>query len=126
MTGQKHILTNFKEKYGGTVIFGNDQFSLIPGYGDHVKNNVAIKKVSYIEGLGNNLFGIEKFCNKNLEVNFKAKRCSVRTEDGKELLVGKRKSNLYTINLSYLKPDNVVCLLSKASTQQGILWHRKL
>ncbi|KAI3692806.1 hypothetical protein L6452_32629 [Arctium lappa] len=35
-----------------------------------------------------------------------AKRCSVRTEDGKELLVGTRKSNLYTINLSIVQTDN--------------------
>ncbi|KAI3770337.1 hypothetical protein L6452_01465 [Arctium lappa] len=86
MTGQKEILSNFKDKYCGTVRFGNDQFSPIMGYGDVQQNNVTIKKVSYVEGLRHNLFSIGQFCDKDLEVNFKAKRCSVRNEEGEELL----------------------------------------
>ncbi|KAI3677810.1 hypothetical protein L6452_37080 [Arctium lappa] len=66
------------------------------------------------------------FCNKGLEVNFKAKSCSVRTEDGKELLVGTRNSNLYTINLSKVQTDSEVCLLIKASILQSWIWHRRL
>ncbi|KAI3770014.1 hypothetical protein L6452_01133 [Arctium lappa] len=96
MTGQKSMLSNFTDKYCGTVRFVNDQFSPIMGYGDVVHDNITIKKVSYIEGLGHNLFSIGKFCDKDLEVNFKAKTCSVRTDEGKELLVGTRKLNLYT------------------------------
>ncbi|KAI3715155.1 hypothetical protein L6452_22125 [Arctium lappa] len=126
MTGQKDILSNYTEKYCWNVRFGNDQFSPILGYGDVIQDNVTIKRVSYVEGLGHNLFSIGQFCDKELEVNFKAKRCSVRTEDGKELLVGTRKLNLYTINLSKVKTDNEVCLLSKASMQQSWLWHRRL
>ncbi|KAI3720023.1 hypothetical protein L6452_20930 [Arctium lappa] len=126
MTGQKNMLSNYKDKYCGTVRFGNDQFSPILGYGDVVHKNLTIKKVSYVEGLGHNLFSIGQFCDKDLEVNFKAKTCSIRTEEGKELLVGSRKSNLYTINLSKVQADNQVCLLSKASMQQSWLWHRRL
>ncbi|KAI3758641.1 hypothetical protein L6452_06209 [Arctium lappa] len=84
------------------------------------------KKVSYVEGLGHNMFSIGQFCDNDLEVNFKAKTCSVSTEEGKELLVGTRKSNLYTINLSKVQDDNQFCLLSKASMQQSWLWHRRL
>ncbi|KAI3735242.1 hypothetical protein L6452_14734 [Arctium lappa] len=110
MTGQKGMLTNFTEKYCGTVRFGNDQFSPIMGYGDMVHDKVTIKKVSYVEGLRHNLFSIGQFCDKDLEVNFKAKRCSVRTEEGKELLVGTQKSDLYTINLSNVQTDKQVNL----------------
>ncbi|KAI3735223.1 hypothetical protein L6452_14714 [Arctium lappa] len=106
MIEQKDILSNYTEKYCGTVRFGNDQFSPILGYGDVIQDNVTIKKVSYVEGLGHNLFSIGQFCDKDLEVNFKAKRCSVHTEDGKKLLVGTRNSNLYAINLSKVKTDN--------------------
>ncbi|KAI3735782.1 hypothetical protein L6452_15295 [Arctium lappa] len=126
MTGQKDILSNYTEKFCGNVRFGNYPFSPILGYRDVVQENVTIKKVSYVEGLGHNLFNIGQFCDKDLEVNFKAKRCCVRKEDGKELLVGTRKSNLYTINLSNVKTDNEVCLLSKASMKQSWLWHRRL
>ncbi|KAI3669337.1 hypothetical protein L6452_40570 [Arctium lappa] len=126
MTGQKSMLSNYTDKYCGTVRFGNDQFSPIMGYGDVVHDNLTIKKVSYVEGLGHNLFSIGQFCDKDLEVNFKAKTCSVHTDEGKELLVGTRKSNLYTINLSKVQADNQVCLLSKTSMQQSWLWHRRL
>ncbi|KAI3696663.1 hypothetical protein L6452_29123 [Arctium lappa] len=126
MTGRRELLTNFTERFCGNVRFGNDHSSPIRGYGDIVKDNVTIKKVSYVEGLGHNLFSIGQFCDKNLEVTFKAKRCSVRTEDGKETLAGTRRTNLYTIDLSSLKPDKEVCLLSKASAEQSWLWHRRL
>ncbi|KAI3697849.1 hypothetical protein L6452_30947 [Arctium lappa] len=126
MTGQKAFLSNYTEKFSGNVRFGNDQLSPILGYGDIIQDNITISKVSYVEGLGHNLFSIGQFCDKGLEVNFKAKRCSVRTEDGNELLVGNRKTNLYTINLSKVQNDNQVCLMTKASLQQSWLWHRRL
>ncbi|KAI3697709.1 hypothetical protein L6452_30806 [Arctium lappa] len=126
MTGQKDLLSIYTEKFCGNVRFGNDQFSPILGYGDVIQDNVTITKVSYVEGLGHNLFSIGQFCDKYLEVHFKAKRCSVCTKDGKELLVGTRKSNLYTINLSKVQTDNQVCLLSKASLQQSWLWYQRL
>ncbi|KAI3681374.1 hypothetical protein L6452_36168 [Arctium lappa] len=96
------------------------------GYGDVQHDKVTIKKVSYVEGLGHNLFSIGQFCDKDLEVNFKAKSCSVRNEEGEELLVGTRESDLYTINLSDVQTDKQVCLLSKASMKQSWLWHRRL
>ncbi|KAI3669362.1 hypothetical protein L6452_40596 [Arctium lappa] len=103
MTGQKDLLSNYTEKFCGNVRFGNDQFSPILGYGDVIQENVTITKV-----------------------NFKAKSCSLRTKDGKELLVGTRKYNLYTINISKVQTDSQVCLLTKASMQQSWLWHRRL
>ncbi|KAI3697946.1 hypothetical protein L6452_31052 [Arctium lappa] len=126
MTGHKALLSNYTKKFSGNVRFGNDQFSPILGYGDVVHDKVTITKVSYVEGLGHNLFSIGQFCDKGLQVNFKAMSCSVCTEDGKELLVGTRKSNLYTINLAKVQTDNQVFLLTKASMQQSWLWHRRL
>ncbi|KAI3746827.1 hypothetical protein L6452_09268 [Arctium lappa] len=126
MTGQKALLSNYTEKFSGNVRFGNDQLSPILGYGDIIQDNITISKVSYVEGLGHNLFSIGQFCDKGLEVNFKSKSCSVRTEDGTELLGGHCKTNLYTINLSKVQIDNQVCLKTKASMQQSLLWHRRL
>ncbi|KAI3697634.1 hypothetical protein L6452_30729 [Arctium lappa] len=126
MTERKELLTNFTEKFCGNVRFGNDHYYPILGYRDIIKDNLTIKKVSYVEGLGHNLFSIGQFCDKNLEVTFKANRCNVRTEDGKEILAGTRRTNLYTIDLSSLKADKEVCLMSKASVEQNWLWHRRL
>ncbi|KAJ9558506.1 hypothetical protein OSB04_013120 [Centaurea solstitialis] len=126
MTGRKEILHNFKPKFCGSVQFGNEQYAPIVGYGDVIQDKVTIKKVSLVEGLGHNLFSIGQFCDKDLEVGFKKRRCVVKTEAGKELLVGTPRRNLYKIDLRDVKAKNTLCLLSKASNQQSILWHRRL
>nr|GEV91209.1 hypothetical protein [Tanacetum cinerariifolium] len=56
MTGNRAMLTNFVEKFLGTVCFGNNDFAVIAGYGDVVIGSMKIKKVYYVEGLGHNLF----------------------------------------------------------------------
>ncbi|KAJ9565777.1 hypothetical protein OSB04_001743 [Centaurea solstitialis] len=97
MTGRKEILHNFKPKFCGSVQFGNEQYAPILGYGDVIQDKITIKKVSLVEGLGHNLFTIGQFCDKDLE-----------------------------IDLRDVKAKNTLCLLSKASNQQSILWHRRL
>nr|GEX29143.1 hypothetical protein [Tanacetum cinerariifolium] len=70
MTGNRALLTNFVEKFLGTVHFGNNDYAVIAGYGD-----------VYI-------------------VAFQKSTCFVRKEDGVDLLTGDRSSNLYTIDLN--------------------------
>nr|GFB42978.1 putative ribonuclease H-like domain-containing protein [Tanacetum cinerariifolium] len=49
MTGNRALLTNFVEKFLGTVRFGNNDFVVIAGYGDVVIGSMTIKKVYYVE-----------------------------------------------------------------------------
>nr|GFA65490.1 hypothetical protein [Tanacetum cinerariifolium] len=49
MTGNRALLTNFVEKFLGTVRFGNNDFAMIAGYGDVVIGSMTIKKVYYVE-----------------------------------------------------------------------------
>ncbi|GKA75322.1 retrovirus-related pol polyprotein from transposon TNT 1-94, partial [Tanacetum coccineum] len=56
MTGDRSQLTNFVNKFLGTVKFGNDHMAKIMGYGDYQIGNVTILRVYYVEGLGHNLF----------------------------------------------------------------------
>nr|GFD27527.1 integrase, catalytic region, zinc finger, CCHC-type, peptidase aspartic, catalytic [Tanacetum cinerariifolium] len=58
MTGHRALLTNFMEKFIGTVRFGNNDFAMIAGYRDVVIGSMMIKKVYYVEGLGHNLFSV--------------------------------------------------------------------
>nr|GEY33000.1 integrase, catalytic region, zinc finger, CCHC-type, peptidase aspartic, catalytic [Tanacetum cinerariifolium] len=71
MMGNRALLTNFVEKFLGTVRFGNNDFAVIAGYEDVVIGSMTIKKVYYVEGLGHNLFSVGQFCNKGLEVAFR-------------------------------------------------------
>nr|GFC24146.1 hypothetical protein [Tanacetum cinerariifolium] len=47
--GNRALLTNFVEKFLGTVRFGNNDFAVIAGYGDVVIGSMTIKKVYYVE-----------------------------------------------------------------------------
>ncbi|GKA88534.1 retrovirus-related pol polyprotein from transposon TNT 1-94, partial [Tanacetum coccineum] len=126
MTGNRALLTNFVEKFLGTVRFGNNDFVVIAGYGDVVIESMTIKKVYYVKGLEHNLFSVGQFCDKGLEVAFRKSTCFVRNEDGVDLLIGDRSSNLYTIALNKITSNSSACLLAKASSSQSWLWHQRL
>ncbi|GJX43491.1 retrovirus-related pol polyprotein from transposon TNT 1-94 [Tanacetum coccineum] len=113
MTGNRALLTNFVEKFLGTVRFGNNDFAVIAGYGDVVIGSMTIKKVYYVKGLGH-------------KVAFQKSTCFVRNEDGVDLLTGDRSSNLYTIALNEIASNSLACLLAKASSSQSWLWHQRL
>nr|GEW04967.1 hypothetical protein [Tanacetum cinerariifolium] len=49
MTGNRALLTNFVEKFLGTIRFCNNDFAVIAGYGDVVIGSTTIKKVYYVE-----------------------------------------------------------------------------
>nr|GFA99528.1 retrovirus-related Pol polyprotein from transposon TNT 1-94 [Tanacetum cinerariifolium] len=126
MTGNRALLTNFVEKFLGTVRFGNNDFAVIAGYGDVVIGSMTIKKVYYIKGLGHNLFSVGQFCDKGLEVAFQKSTCFVRNENGVDLLTGARSSNLYTTSLNEVASNYSTCLLAKACSSQSWLWHQRL
>ncbi|GJV97473.1 putative reverse transcriptase domain-containing protein [Tanacetum coccineum] len=97
MTGKCSHLTNFVNKFLGTVKFGNDQIAKIMGYDDYQIRNVTISRVYYVKGLGHNPFS-----------------------------VGSRGTNLYTLSFGDMMKSSPICLLSKASKTKSWLWHRRL
>nr|GEX11133.1 hypothetical protein [Tanacetum cinerariifolium] len=125
MTGDRPQLTNFVNKFLGTVKFGNDHIAKIMVYGDYHIGNVTISRVYYIEGLGHNLFSVGKFCDSDLEVAFRQHICFICNLDGVNLLTGSRGNNLYTLSLGDMMASSPICLLSKASKTKSWLWHRR-
>nr|GEU51959.1 putative ribonuclease H-like domain-containing protein [Tanacetum cinerariifolium] len=126
MTGNLKLLCNFVEKFLGTVRFGNDQFALILGYGDLVQGNVTINRVYCVEGLNHNLFSVGQFCDADLEVAFRKSTCFIRDLQGNNLLVGNRRSDLYTISLQESTSSTSLCLMAKSTPTQAWLWHQRL
>ncbi|GJS37705.1 retrovirus-related pol polyprotein from transposon TNT 1-94 [Tanacetum coccineum] len=126
MTRDRSQLTNFVNKFLGTVKFGNDHVAKILGYGDYQIGNVTISRVYYVEGLGHNLFSVGQFCDSNLEVAFRQHTCFIRNLEGVDLLTGSRGNNLYTLSLGDMMASSPICLLSKASKTKSWLWHRRL
>ncbi|GJX38192.1 retrovirus-related pol polyprotein from transposon TNT 1-94 [Tanacetum coccineum] len=108
MTGNLKLLSNFVEKFLGTVKFGNDQIALILSYGDLVQGNVTIKKVYYVEGLNHDLFSVGQLCDADLEVAFWKSTCYIRGLKGNDLLT----AWLWHHRISHLNFDTIN-LLSK-------------
>ncbi|GJQ91051.1 retrovirus-related pol polyprotein from transposon TNT 1-94 [Tanacetum coccineum] len=126
MTGNLKLLSNFVEKFLGTVKFGNDQIASILGYGDLVQGNVTIMRVYYVEGLNHNLFSVGQFYDADLEVAFRKSTCYIRDLKGNDLLTGSRGTDLYSITLQDTSTPNLICLMAKASSSQAWLWHHRL
>ncbi|GJU24053.1 retrovirus-related pol polyprotein from transposon TNT 1-94 [Tanacetum coccineum] len=126
MTGDRSQLTNFVNKFLGTVKFKNDHVEKIMGYGDYQIGNVTISRVYYMEGLGYNLFSVGQFCDSNLKVAFRQYTFFIRNLEGVDLLTGSRGNNLYTLSLGDMMASSPICLLSKASKTKSWLWHRRL
>ncbi|GKF42836.1 hypothetical protein Tco_0126178, partial [Tanacetum coccineum] len=115
MTGDRSQLTNFVNKFLGTVKFENDHVAKILGYGDYQIGNVTISRVYYVEGLKHNLFSVGQLCDSNLEVAFRQHTCFIRNIETVDLLNGSRGNNLYTLSLRDMMVSSPICLLSKAS-----------
>ncbi|GKC80434.1 putative reverse transcriptase domain-containing protein [Tanacetum coccineum] len=126
MTGDRSQLTNFVNKFLGTVKFGNDHVAKILRYGDYHIGNVTILRVYYVEGHGHNLFSVGQFCDSNLKVAFRQHTCFIRNLEGVDLLTGSRGNNMYTLSLGFMMASSPICLLSKASQTKSWLWHRRL
>nr|GEX10708.1 retrovirus-related Pol polyprotein from transposon TNT 1-94 [Tanacetum cinerariifolium] len=126
MTRDRSQLTNFINKFLGTVIFGNDHVAKIMGFGDYQIGNVTISRVYFVEGLRHNLFSVGQFCDSDLEVAFRQHTCFIRNLEGVNLLTGSRGNNLYTLSLGDMMTSSPICILSKASKTKSWLWHRRL
>nr|GFB61089.1 integrase, catalytic region, zinc finger, CCHC-type, peptidase aspartic, catalytic [Tanacetum cinerariifolium] len=126
MTGNLKLLTNCVKKFMGSVKFRNDQIVPILSYGDLVQGTVTIKRVYYVEGLNHNLFSVGQFCDTDLEVAFRKSTCYIRDLKGNDLLTGSRGTYLYSITLQDTSSPNPICLMSKATSSQAWLWHRRL
>nr|GEZ62299.1 retrovirus-related Pol polyprotein from transposon TNT 1-94 [Tanacetum cinerariifolium] len=125
MTGNLKLLINFVEKFLGTIKFRNDQITPILVYGDLVQGAITIKRVYYVEGLNHNLFSVGQFCDADLEVAFRKSTCFIPDLKGNDLLLGSRRTDLYSITLQDTNSPNPICLVAKATSSQAWLWHRQ-
>nr|GEU78729.1 retrovirus-related Pol polyprotein from transposon TNT 1-94 [Tanacetum cinerariifolium] len=126
MTGDRSQLTNFVNKFIGTVKFDNDRMAKLMGYGDYQIGNVTISRVYLVEGIRHNLFSVGQFCDSELKVAFRQHTCFIRNLQGVDLLTGSQGNNLYTLSLGDMMTSSPICLLSKASKTKSWLWHRRL
>ncbi|KAL8125961.1 hypothetical protein AgCh_013308 [Apium graveolens] len=127
MTGNKALLSDFMEKTGPGVSYGDDNMGKTLGYGNINLGNVIIEKVSLVSGLKHNLLIVSQICDRGYHVDFFKEHCEVvRKSTCKVVLKGYRHGNIYKAKLSTSSDGSAICLLSRASIEETWNWHNKL
>ena len=84
---------------------------------------MIIKDVLLVEGLKHSLLSISQLCYRGYKITFEPEQCIiVDSESTETIVVGKRVSTVYMLNVSSIIPMN--CLLSR--DDESWLWHRRL
>ncbi|XP_052627489.1 uncharacterized protein LOC128134106 [Lactuca sativa] len=105
MTGRREELREFQSlKDGGCVKYGNNSFGTIKGNKMITNGEFSIRKVAYVEGLQHNLISVSQLV----------------------VLKSLRKSEMYPLNLNPIRGKPVVCLLTKANSEESWLWQQRL
>ncbi|KAI3718550.1 hypothetical protein L6452_19427 [Arctium lappa] len=106
MTGQRDLLTEYKEEKGPSVTFGGNGKGFTRGFGVLSNGTTNFRRVAYVDGLKHNLLSISQLCDKDYEVHFSKKACSVVDEKGKLALSGYRRENVYVIDMDSTITEN--------------------
>nr|GEX22949.1 retrovirus-related Pol polyprotein from transposon TNT 1-94 [Tanacetum cinerariifolium] len=122
MTGDHSQLTNFINKFTGTVKFGNDHVAKIMGFGDHKIGNVTISRVYFVEGLGHNLFFVRQFCDSDLEVAFRQHTCFIHKVMFKVFLSLNLKRTISVLDVKWEKVAiSHETLVARSPQQNGVI-----
>ncbi|GJW32389.1 putative ribonuclease H-like domain-containing protein [Tanacetum coccineum] len=134
MTGNIAYLSYFKEFDGGYVAFGGG------AYGGRISGKVTLKTdsldfedVYFINELKFNLFSVSQMCDKKNYVLFTNTECLVLSpnfklpDENQILLKIPRKDNMYSFDMKNIVPkESLTCLVAKATSDESMLWHRRL
>ncbi|KAL8146548.1 hypothetical protein AgCh_004323 [Apium graveolens] len=127
MTGNKALLSDFVEKAGPSVSYGDGNIGKTLGYGNINLGNVIIKEVALVLGLKHNLLSISQICDRGYHVDFFEEHCEIVSKSkGKVVLKGYRRGNIYEAKLSTSTDGSAICLMSRASIEESWNWHKKL
>ena len=77
MTGNKALLSDFVEKAGPGVSYGDGNIRKTLGYGNINLGNVIIEKVALVSGLKHNLLSVSQICDRGYHVDFFEEHCEV-------------------------------------------------
>ena len=123
MADDKALLSQFEEKVGPQITFGDNSKCFTMGYGNLDVENVIIKDISLVGGLKHNLLSISQFIDKGYKVEFVKNRFLIFQKKIGELpFPGGRKGILFVAYLDYANKEKVCYFYTKVST----MWYRKL
>ncbi|GJW76502.1 putative ribonuclease H-like domain-containing protein [Tanacetum coccineum] len=135
MDAQGHIQETspslrFKDFDGGYVTFGGGR---ITGKGTIKTDNLDFDDVYFVKELKFNLFSVSQMCDKKNYVLFTDSECLVLSpnfklpDENQILLKIPRQDKMYSFDMKNIVPkDSLTCLVAKATSEESILWHRRL
>ena len=77
MTENKSLLSEFEEKVGPAVSYGDGNLRQTLGYGNIEIGNVIIDKVALVSGLKHNLLSVSQITDRGYHVNFMKNHCEI-------------------------------------------------
>ncbi|GJX23839.1 putative ribonuclease H-like domain-containing protein [Tanacetum coccineum] len=134
MTGNITHLSDFKDFDRGYVTFGGGAYGgRITGKGTIKTDNLDFDDVYFVKELKFNLFSVSQMCDKKNYVLFTDSECLVLSpnfklpDENQILLKIPRQDNMYSFDMKNIVPkDGLTCLVAKATSEESMLWHRRL
>ncbi|GKG28750.1 hypothetical protein Tco_0416115, partial [Tanacetum coccineum] len=126
MSGNIAHLLDFKDFDGGYVTFGRGaNEGRITGKGTIKIDKLDFEDVYFVKELKFNLFSVSQMCDKKeclvLSPNFKM------PDKSQILLKIPRQNNMYSFDMKNIVPkDGLTCLVAKDTSEESMLWHRRL
>nr|GEZ12892.1 hypothetical protein [Tanacetum cinerariifolium] len=132
MTGNISYLFYYEPFDEGYVSFSQGGCK-ITGKGTIKTGKLEFKNVYFVKELKYNLFSVSQICDNKNNVLFTNSECIMLERDFKllddanVLLRTPRQHNMYSIDLNNIVPHkDLTCIVATASTDEGMLWHRRL
>ncbi|GKA73782.1 putative ribonuclease H-like domain-containing protein [Tanacetum coccineum] len=134
MSGNIAHLSDFKDFDGGYVTFGGGaNGGRITGKGTIKTDKLDFDDVYFVKELKFNLFSVSQMCDKKNYVLFTDSECLVLSpnfklpDENQILLKIPRQDNMYNFDMKNTVPkDGLTCLVTKATSEESMLWHRRL
>lgn len=96
-TGIKFLLTDFVEKYGPIVTFGDTSKGEVNGVGKMRWRSIELKDVFSVKGLQKYLISISNLCNSGYKVLFDCNEGNVMDSRNRILFTAIWKNNIYML-----------------------------
>ena len=113
MTCIRENLSNFVEEDGLSVKYGDNSIVKTKGYGVVKARNVKITKVAYVVGLKHNLLSASQICDDESKIKIRRKCVVIYDPKGKPILLAKRESGVYLLDLISAEEDTYTCFYSQ-------------
>ncbi|GJR04046.1 putative ribonuclease H-like domain-containing protein [Tanacetum coccineum] len=134
MSGNIAHLSDFKDFDGGYVTFGGGaNRGRITGKCTIKTDKLDFDDVYFVKELKFNLFSVSQMCDKKNIVLFTDSECLVLSpnfklpNENQILLKIPRQDNMYSFDMKNIVPkDGLTCLVAKATSEESMLWHRRL